>query len=237
MIKEINGEKIALSLKFPESNPWLNAAEKYAVGNVVYSELLDACSRVLNYYHNNNQLPNYVVIKQGSGSSSSMSGSGSGLNEKNTITGLSAYLKATTNCQVDNSKIKSLVNKVISGASSTKEKAVAIYNYVRDYISYSFYYDTAHGAVGTYNVGSGNCVDQSHLLIAMLRTADIPARYVQGTCTFSSGSTYGHVWAQALVNGQWYVVDPTSSRNSFGYVANWNTNSYSLHSKYISLPF
>ena len=208
-----------------------------AVGNVVYSELLDACSRVLNYYYNNNQLPNYVVIKQGSGSSSSMSGSGSGLNEKNTITSLSAYLKATTNCQVDNSKIKSLVNKVISGASSTKEKAVAIYNYVRDSISYSFYYDTAHGAVGTYNVGSGNCVDQSHLLIAMLRTADIPARYVHGTCTFSSGSTYGHVWAQALVNGQWYVVDPTSSRNSFGYVANWNTNSYSLHSKYISLPF
>ena len=35
LIKEINGEKIALSLKFPESNPWLNAAEKYAVGNVV----------------------------------------------------------------------------------------------------------------------------------------------------------------------------------------------------------
>ena len=28
-------EKIALSLKFPESNPWANAAEKYAVGNVV----------------------------------------------------------------------------------------------------------------------------------------------------------------------------------------------------------
>lgn len=35
LIKEINGEKIALSLKFPEDNPWLNASEKYAVGNVV----------------------------------------------------------------------------------------------------------------------------------------------------------------------------------------------------------
>ncbi|MBE5957821.1 MAG: 30S ribosomal protein S1 [Lachnospiraceae bacterium] len=34
-IKEINENKIALSLKFPESNPWLNANEKYAVGNVV----------------------------------------------------------------------------------------------------------------------------------------------------------------------------------------------------------
>ncbi len=35
MIKEINGEKVALTLKFPESNPWLNAAEKFAVGNVI----------------------------------------------------------------------------------------------------------------------------------------------------------------------------------------------------------
>ena len=35
LIKDINGEKIALSLKFPEQNPWANAAVKYAVGNVV----------------------------------------------------------------------------------------------------------------------------------------------------------------------------------------------------------
>ena len=35
LIKEINGSKIALSLKFEDQNPWLTAAEKYAVGNVV----------------------------------------------------------------------------------------------------------------------------------------------------------------------------------------------------------
>ena len=35
LIKDINGEKIALSLKFPETNPWANAAEKYAAGSVV----------------------------------------------------------------------------------------------------------------------------------------------------------------------------------------------------------
>ena len=35
LIKDINGEKIALSMKFPETNPWANAAEKYAAGNVV----------------------------------------------------------------------------------------------------------------------------------------------------------------------------------------------------------
>ena len=35
LIKDINGEKIALSKKFPEENPWLNAADKFAVGNIV----------------------------------------------------------------------------------------------------------------------------------------------------------------------------------------------------------
>ena len=35
LIKDISGDKIALSLKFPDQNPWLTAAEKYAAGNVV----------------------------------------------------------------------------------------------------------------------------------------------------------------------------------------------------------
>ena len=34
-IKEINGSKIALSLKFDDQNPWLTAEEKYAIGTVV----------------------------------------------------------------------------------------------------------------------------------------------------------------------------------------------------------
>ncbi len=35
LIKEISGTKIALSLKFADSNPWRDAADKYAIGNVV----------------------------------------------------------------------------------------------------------------------------------------------------------------------------------------------------------
>ena len=39
LIKEINGDKIALSLKFADQNPWNNADEKYAVGNVVTGKI------------------------------------------------------------------------------------------------------------------------------------------------------------------------------------------------------
>ena len=35
LIKDISGDKIALSLKLPDQNPWLTAGEKYAAGNVV----------------------------------------------------------------------------------------------------------------------------------------------------------------------------------------------------------
>ena len=35
LIKEINGSKIALSLKFEDENPWRDASSKYAVGNIV----------------------------------------------------------------------------------------------------------------------------------------------------------------------------------------------------------
>ena len=35
LVKDINGKKIALSLKFEDQNPWLTAAEKYQKGNIV----------------------------------------------------------------------------------------------------------------------------------------------------------------------------------------------------------
>ena len=122
------------------------------------------------------------------------------------------------------------------GLTSEKAKAKAIFNYVRDTVSYSFYYDTRYGAVGTLNAGTGNCVDHAHLVVAMSRAAGLPARYVHGTCTFSS-ATYGHVWAQVLVGDTWTVADATSTRNSFGNVVNWNPDTYSLHGYYTSLPF
>ncbi|SHO46095.1 30S ribosomal protein S1 [Anaerocolumna xylanovorans] len=39
LIKDIAGEKIALSLKFEDENPWIKAPEKYAVGNVVLGKV------------------------------------------------------------------------------------------------------------------------------------------------------------------------------------------------------
>ena len=201
------------------------------LGNIGYNGWVYAAARVVAYYGDNSFMPNYVTIKTYSGGSTSSS-----LNSKNTITNLAPYLKSSTNCQVGNDKIKSIVNSVTAGLTTDLAKAKAIYNYVRDAISYSFYYDTKYGAVGTLNAKTGNCVDQAHLLIAMYRTAGLAARYVHGTCTFSSG-TYGHVWAQVLIGDTWIVSDPTSARNSFGTVVNWNNYNYQLKGYYPSIAF
>lgn len=202
------------------------------VGTIGYKSLVYAFARVVAFYGDDDRLPSFVEIKSISATSSD-----SNVNSKNTISNLKAYLEASENCQVNNAKIKQLVDKLTSGLKTEKAKATAIYNYVRDTISYSFYYDTKYGAIGTLNAKSGNCVDHSHLLAAMFRTANLATRYVHGSCTFSSGSTYGHVWTQVLIGDTWTVADATSSRNSLGKIANWNTNSYSLNGYYSSLPF
>ena len=118
------------------------------------------------------------------------------------------------------------------------DKAMTIYNYVRDEISYSYYANTKYGALGTLNKGYGNCVDQASLVIALFRAAGLPARYVHGkNCKFSSGLVTGHVWAQILVDGVWYAADCTSRYNSLGTTVNWNTNSFNLASISASISF
>ena len=205
---------------------------------IIYSEVVDAFSRILAFYGNNdNYMPNYVTVTTGSSSTGGASVTGNGLNQVNTETSLSKYLQATTNCQVNDATIKAKAAELTSGLTTELAKAKAIFNYVRDYVSYSFYYNTKYGAVNTLKYKTGNCVDQAHLVVALSRAAGLEARYVLGTCVFSSGSTYGHVWAQVLVGNQWYVADATSTRNSFGVVNNWNTNSFSLHGTYVSLSF
>lgn len=159
----------------------------------------------------------------------------SGINEKNAEAS-DVYLESTKNCQVNNERIKALVNKLTKGLTDPIDKAKALYNYVRDNIVYDYYYDTHKGAVGTLLDKSGNCVDQAHLLNAMYRTAGFKARYVHGTCDFSDGQ-YGHVWTQVLVDHTWVCGDPINRGNSLGKITNWNTNTYHLKSFYLSLPF
>lgn len=152
---------------------------------------------------------------------------------------LSIYLKATSNCQVNNANIGSVVDSVIRGLGTPEQKAKAIFNYVRDNIDYTFYYNTQKGAVGTLNSKSGNCNDIAHLLVAMLRRAGIYARYCCGVCTFVDGSVLDHVWVECTWDeNTWYTLDACDARNEPDVIVSWNfgTGNYQLKGRYASLP-
>ena len=216
--------------KAPESMP-------SNVGTITFDGLVYAFARVVAFYGNNQQLPAYVTIKSIDSESSQFV-----INRVNVkateseLANIDTYLQPTANCQVNDPTIVALAQRLTAGLSTPTQKASAILDYVIDNIAYAGYYDTTRGAKKTLTDKRGNCCDQAHLVIALFRAADLPARYVHGTCTFSSGPI-GHVWAQVLIGDTWVVADPVSSRNSLGVIKNWNINTFTFKSYYTSLPF
>jgi transglutaminase-like putative cysteine protease len=190
-----------------------------------FQNLVYMYSIILDYHNSSVNVVDYVAMKPWLAISLNISSD------------LVPYIETTANCQVNDPIIQALAAQITSGSTSQYDKAVKIFNWVRDNIDYSFYYNTQRGAIRTYNDMKGNCVDTTHLLIALERAAGIPAKYMHGTCTFSSGSVYGHVWAQVWVNGQWYSADGTSTKNTFGVINNWNTDTAIMKGSYASLPF
>ena len=204
-----------------------------SLGKLNYKSLIYMFSKILAFYNTNSKLPTYVTVKPWS-----KVGTSDTPNSSTPVpASLQQYLNATKNCQVTNSQIQALAKSITSGKSSTYNKAAAIFNWVRNNIGYSFYYNTKYGAVGTLNAKTGNCVDTAHLLIALERAAGIPARYEHVYAQFSSGKWYGHVIAQVWVNGKWYYADATTTRNTFGVINNWNTTTATVHGLYVSLSF
>lgn len=225
-------------LNFMNSNGRAPNYASSSLGTIRYESLVYAFSRVVAFHDNNSRLPNYVSVKSWNSQTGGTNPGTGGTNPGNTITdpALQKYLVATANAQSTSSTIKNLAASITSGKTTTYAKAQAIFNWVRDHVSYSFYYNTQKGALGAYSSRSANCCDMAHLVVALARATGIPARYQHGTCTFSSG-TYGHVWAQLYVSGKWYYADAVSTRNSFGTINNWNLNTYTLHGTYAELPF
>jgi len=198
------------------------------LGKIRYESLIYLESRIMNFYGVKKVLPKYAVVNSWNGSSN---GTTSTIPDS-----LKQYLKPTANAQSNNSNIKSLAASITNGLTSPYSKATAIFNWVRDHITYSFYYNTKYGALGTLSSRTGNCCDHSNLMVALARAVGIPARYEQGYCEFSDG-WFGHVWAQLYVNGKWYYADTISNRNNFGEINNWKTSNWTYVGTYAQLPF
>lgn len=212
---------------------------KSSRGLIRYESLIYSFSKILGYYNTNNRLPAYVSIQRGIVKTPTINTSSSSSNQTKVVipAAIQQYLDPTNNCQSNSTVIKSYASSITQGLTTQMDKAVAIFNWVRDNIGYSFYYNTKYGALGTLTSKTANCVDTSHLMIALMRAAGIPAEYEHVYAQFTSGTWYGHVIALVYINGVWYKADGTSSRNQFGVVNNWNTTTATVYGTYKELPF
>ncbi|PEG40954.1 transglutaminase [Mycolicibacterium agri] len=68
--------------------------------------------------------------------------------------------------------------------------------------------DPIDGAVDTLLAGEGVCRDYAHLVVALLRAVNVPARVVSVYAPGLSPMDF-HAVAEAFVDGQWRVVDGT----------------------------
>jgi transglutaminase-like putative cysteine protease len=78
-----------------------------------------------------------------------------------------------------------------------------IFLYVRNTIDYQPYFGSVKGSPGAYWEKAGNDMDQASLLMALLRAANIPCRYVSGTVKFNRNTMLNWTGAkttQALLN-------------------------------------
>lgn len=208
-------------------------------GAMQYEAIFHVFGRVMSYQNTYKKLPNYVRLDVLSNvvPLKTLNSTKPAENTTNPVNNTSVFLKATKNCQVNDPTIIAMANQLTLGLNSTWEKAEAIFNWVRNNLTYSFYYNTKYGAVNTLKNKNGNCVDHSHLLIALTRAAGIESRYAHGTCQFKSGSVYGHVWAELFIDGKWVKADATSLSNNLGVINNWNTANVVMKGVYSELSF
>jgi transglutaminase-like putative cysteine protease len=200
------------------------------VNGLTVTQLKDGISRAEAFYKKYHRLPAYINYGTRKIPIATF--------QKNIASqGLKISTTTVKTVPINTSSVSALAKSLSAGCTTDLQKATKIYNWVRDNINYAFYYNTKYGAAGTLTKRLGNCCDTANLLVALARDAGINARYVHGTCKFSSGNWYGHVWAQVYVNGKWVNADATSSRNSLGVIKNWNTATYKLVGVYNTLPF
>jgi hypothetical protein len=100
--------------------------------------------------------------------------------EKESEKPMGPYLKPTFTIEADHEKIMEKAGEVIRGCSSEKEKAVALFYFVRDAVRYNVYMVSVFiedfKASQVLEWGKGYCVQKAVLLAALGRAVGIPSR-------------------------------------------------------------
>lgn len=92
--------------------------------------------------------------------------------------------------------------------SGAPQEILTVMQAVHDALSYAPGTTTIRTtAAQAFALGHGVCQDYSHVMLAVLRAAGIPARYAAGMLL---GEGESHAWVEVLYRGNWYAYDPTN---------------------------
>ncbi|MFV0374395.1 transglutaminase-like domain-containing protein [Microbacterium sp.] len=116
------------------------------------------------------------------------------------------YLRPSRYCQAD--EVFAQARRQFGGL-----QGLDLITAVGDFVASSTTYTPglSHGtdsAVTTLMTGQGVCRDYAHVVIALLRAMDVPARYAACYAPGLRPMDF-HAVAEAYVDGQWYVIDAT----------------------------
>jgi transglutaminase-like putative cysteine protease len=121
------------------------------------------------------------------------------------------YLYPSRYCQSD--RLLSLASEEFGGLRPGYARAQAINDWVRDRTRFtSCSSNSSTSAIDTIQQRVGVCRDFAHLMIALCRASNIPARFVTGIdygADPALGPTDFHAYVEAWLGGRWYLFDPS----------------------------
>jgi transglutaminase-like putative cysteine protease len=116
------------------------------------------------------------------------------------------YLRPSRYCPSD--RLERLARREFGGLDGGA-KAAAILAWVGDHLTYEpGVSDSASTAIDTLTDGAGVCRDYAHLMIALCRAADIPARCVSAYAWRLEPPDL-HAVVEVWLGGRWWLADPT----------------------------
>jgi hypothetical protein len=122
--------------------------------------------------------------------------------------GGSAWLSAERYIELDAPEIRALA--ALLRRETELASARAIYEWVRDNLSYAGYLADDFGALYALINRRGDCTEYADLVVALARAVGIPARMVGGYVTDRDAAPKPqdyHNWAQLYLGGAWRTVD------------------------------
>ncbi|MGS0765295.1 transglutaminase-like domain-containing protein [Syntrophomonas curvata] len=135
----------------------------------------------------------------------------------------SLYLQATPFIESEHPLIRNLAEQITQGLVSEVDKAVALFNHVRDKCHYNMYATT--GDIEAYRAsiilakGQGWCVQKAVLLAALCRAAGIPCGFILASIRnhksppeamelMQTNVFFPHMYNCIFLNGNWLKAAP-----------------------------